>query len=95
MSPVVVVGAVVAGAMAGCASTDASEAGSTDAAPATITVFAAASLARVFDTLADEFEARHPGTDVVPSSGGSGALAQQIVAGAPADVFAAAAEAPM
>lgn len=85
----------VSTALAGCATTDASEVGSTDAAPTTLTVFAAASLTRVFDSLAERFEATHPAIDVVLSSGGSGALAQQIVAGAPADVFASSAEAPM
>ncbi|WP_229275986.1 molybdate ABC transporter substrate-binding protein [Agromyces kandeliae] len=61
----------------------------------TITVFAAASLAEAFEELADRFEERHPEVDVVLNLGGSAALAQQIVAGAPADVFAAAAEPPM
>lgn len=88
-------GIAVAATLAGCTSTDATEAASADATPTTVTVFAAASLTRVFDTLAEAFEARHPGADVVLSSGGSGALAQQIVAGAPADVFASAAEDPM
>jgi molybdate transport system substrate-binding protein len=67
----------------------------TDAAPTTLTVFAAASLTDAFDEIAEEFESRHPHLDVVVNSGGSGALAQQIVAGAPADVFASAAEPPM
>ncbi|RXZ39563.1 molybdate ABC transporter substrate-binding protein, partial [Agromyces binzhouensis] len=61
----------------------------------TITVFAAASLTEAFEELADRFEQRHPEVDVVLNLGGSAALAQQIVAGAPADVFAAAAEPPM
>ncbi|MFD4421161.1 molybdate ABC transporter substrate-binding protein [Agromyces sp. NPDC058484] len=66
-----------------------------DAAPATLTVFAAASLTEAFDTLAERFEAEHPLIEVVLNSGGSAALAQQIVEGAPADVFASAAEPPM
>ena len=66
-----------------------------DAAPTTITVFAAASLTEAFDTLAAQFEAEHPNVDVVLSYGGSAALAQQIVEGAPVDVFASAAEPPM
>jgi molybdate transport system substrate-binding protein len=68
---------------------------STDAAPATLTVFAAASLTEAFDTLAEQFEAEHPNVDVVLNPGGSAALAQQIVEGAPADVFASAADPPM
>jgi len=45
--------------------------------------------------LETSFEQRHPSADVVLSFGGSGALATQIVEGAPADVFAAASTAPM
>jgi molybdate transport system substrate-binding protein len=67
---------------------------STDAQSAelhgTLTVFAAASLTDVFDKLALEFEADHPRLDVTVNYGGSTALAQQLVQGAPADVFAAA-----
>lgn len=99
-------GALAAASMllAGCAapgtgatapSTDSASASAADVADSTLTVFAAASLATVFDELAERFEAEHAGVDVVVNSGGSGALAEQIVQGAPADVFAAAAEAPM
>ena len=95
LTPALSLGIAVTATLAGCAGADATDAASTDAASTTVTVFAAASLTRVFDDLAEGFEARHPGTDVVLSSGGSGALAQQILAGAPADVFASAAEAPM
>ena len=83
----------------GCASGGGSAASSStvdaDAAPTTITVFAAASLTEAFDTLAEQFEAEHPNVDVVLSYGGSAALAQQVVEGAPVDVFASAAEPPM
>jgi molybdate transport system substrate-binding protein len=65
------------------------------AAPSTITVFAAASLTEAFDILAARFEAEHPNVDVMLNYGGSGTLAQQIVEGAPVDVFASAAEQPM
>jgi molybdate transport system substrate-binding protein len=67
----------------------------TDATTTTLTVFAAASLTEAFHTLADDFEAAHPGVDVALSYGGSAALAQQIVEGAPVDVFASAAEPQM
>ena len=60
-----------------------------------ITVSAAASLTGSFEQLAEAFEAAYPGTDVVLSFGGSPALAQQIVSGAPVDVFAAASPATM
>lgn len=61
----------------------------------TVTVFAAASLTEVFEEAAEDFEARHPGVDVVFAFAGSSDLAQQIVEGAPADVFAAADERTM
>ncbi|GHD17345.1 molybdate ABC transporter substrate-binding protein [Nocardiopsis kunsanensis] len=55
-----------------------------------LNVFAAASLTDVFEDLAEEFETRHPGVDVVLNFAGSSELAVQINSGAPADVFAAA-----
>ncbi|GAA2247217.1 molybdate ABC transporter substrate-binding protein [Kitasatospora cystarginea] len=61
----------------------------------TITVFAAASLQGTFTDLGKKFEAAHPGTTVKFNFGGSSALAQSIVSGAPADVFAAASPATM
>ena len=60
-----------------------------------ITVFAAASLTDTFTELGEEFEAAHPGTTVTFSFAGSSALAQQILSGAPADVFASASPATM
>lgn len=60
------------------------------AATTTLTVSAAASLVGAFGTLQERFEAANPGVDVVLNYGGSSALAQQIVNGAPVDVFAAA-----
>ena len=56
----------------------------------TLTVFAAASLTETFQELGARFEAQHPGVDVVVVLAGSATLAQQLIAGAPADVFAAA-----
>lgn len=60
-----------------------------------LTVFAAASLTDAFEVIAAEFEAEHDGVDVVLSFGASSSLREQILAGAPADVFAAAAPGPM
>jgi molybdate transport system substrate-binding protein len=78
-------------ALAGCGSSSAG-----DTAPTTtVTVFAAASLTEAFTRIAEELEADDPGTTVVLSFGASSALAQQIVNGAPADVFAAASPATM
>jgi len=63
--------------------------------PGAVTVFAASSLTDVFDTLAAQFENAHPGVTVVINYGGSSGLASQLVAGAPADVFAAASQTTM
>lgn len=79
--------------LAGCTGTaDASRPG---AAPDTVTVLAAASLAASLDEVALAFEQANPGIEVVVSSGGSSALAEQIVSGAPADVFFSANESTM
>jgi molybdate transport system substrate-binding protein len=61
-----------------------------------LTVYAAASLGGAFDEIAARFAERHPGLEVRPIVyDGSTTLSTQIVAGAPADVFAAADEAAM
>lgn len=60
-----------------------------------VTVFAAASLTGSFTEMARDFERAHPDVTVTLNLAGSSALAQQIVAGAPADVFAAASPATM
>lgn len=56
------------------------------AAAETVTVFAAASLATSLDKVAGIWE-QETGNEVVISYAGSGALAQQIINGAPADIF--------
>ncbi len=60
-----------------------------------ITVLAASSLTSAFTTLGKQFEAAHPGTKVTFSFGASSTLAQQVLQGAPADVFASASAANM
>ncbi|SEF55106.1 molybdate transport system substrate-binding protein [Thermomonospora echinospora] len=75
---------------AGCGDT-----GGDDPADRTLTVFAAASLTETFTELGKTFEKAHPGVRVRFSFGGSSTLAQQIVQGAPVDVFAAASPATM
>lgn len=60
------------------------------AVEATITVFAAASLTDAFTELATDFEADNPGVTVELNLAASSALREQILAGAPADVYAAA-----
>ncbi len=59
-------------------------------AAADLTVSAASSLSNALRELAPLFEAKHPGHKVQLNFGSSGALMQQIVKGAPADVFASA-----
>ncbi|MEX0846330.1 MAG: molybdate ABC transporter substrate-binding protein [Ilumatobacteraceae bacterium] len=61
----------------------------------TIVVFAASSLTDSFTEIGAAFEATHPGTSVSFNFAGSGDLATQIIQGAPADVFASAAESSM
>jgi molybdate transport system substrate-binding protein len=85
--------AVAALSLVGCGgggSTGQSNAGGGGAVSGDVTVFAAASLTESFTQLGKQFEAAHPGTSVRFNFGGSSALAQQINAGAPADVFASA-----
>lgn len=56
----------------------------------TVTVFAAASLTDAFGEIESAFEEAHPDVDVVLNLAGSSALREQILADAPADVFASA-----
>jgi len=58
--------------------------------PATLTVYAAASLTKAFADLADTLKSRTPDLVVTFNFAGSQQLALQIEAGAPADVFASA-----
>ena len=64
------------------------------AAPARLTVFAAASLAGSLDAVDKAYEAK-TGVTVAASYGGSMTLAKQLEAGAPGDVFISADEASM
>ena len=61
----------------------------------TLTVFAASSLTDAFGELAETFEERNPGVEVRQSFESSSTLLTQIQQGAPADVFASAAEEEM
>ena len=61
-----------------------------DALEGEITVSAAASLTESFTEIGKDFEADHPGTKVTLTFDSSGTLAQQILDGAPVDVFASA-----
>ncbi|MFI6522658.1 molybdate ABC transporter substrate-binding protein [Spirillospora sp. NPDC050679] len=78
---------------AGCG--DTGDKASSGSGGKTLTVFAAASLTETFTALGRTFEGSHPGVKVRFNFGGSSTLAQQIVQGAPVDVFAAASPATM
>jgi molybdate transport system substrate-binding protein len=79
---------------AACGDDDGNESSDTTSAgtgpSGSITVFAAASLTDAFDEVALAFEDANPGVTVAPSYAGSSALREQILDGAPADVFASA-----
>jgi molybdate transport system substrate-binding protein len=82
------VGAACALLLTGCG-------GSSAGTPETLTVLAAASLTETFNALGQQFQTDHPGVTVKFNFAGSSDLAQQIVNGAPADIFAAASDATM
>lgn len=77
--------AALLAALAGCGSTP----------QRTVNVSAAASLRATFEELAQRFQADNPGVTVALNFAGSSELAQQIVNGSKADVFAAASPATM
>lgn len=79
-------------ALAGCGSDDSAADPGGAGVTGDITVFAAASLTESFTRLGKDFEAAQPGVQVTFNFAGSSALAQQINEGAPADVFASAAQ---
>ncbi|MFF0292203.1 molybdate ABC transporter substrate-binding protein [Kitasatospora sp. NPDC004615] len=87
----------LAAALSACTANPTSNNGTQNApkVDGTVTVFAAASLKESFTELGKRFEAAYPGTKVTFNFGGSSALAQSIVSGAPVDVFAAASPATM
>jgi molybdate transport system substrate-binding protein len=68
------------------ATTSACTSGGTDE----VQVFAAASLTDAFTAIESGFESAHPGADVSLNFAGSSTLREQILEGAPADVFASA-----
>ncbi len=90
--------ALTATGLAGCATDPGpatTAATGNDGPTGTVVVLAAASLTEPFTRLASEVEATNPGLTVVLSFAGSSALAQQALAGAPADVLVTASEATM
>lgn len=99
LAKALVASGIVAVELTGCAggssSGGAAEEGGGGRARDTLTVLAAASLTDAFGELEKTFEERNPGTDVRQSFESSSTLLTQIQHGAPADVFAAAAEEEM
>ncbi len=90
--------AVLVVLLAGCAGgSTAPAAAPASAAPQerTLTVLAAASLKETFTALGKRFELDNPGVTVTFNFAASSDLAQQVVNGAPADVFAAASNTTM
>lgn len=73
-------------------SESADESGDAEALEGTITVSAAASLTDAMNDIAKIFTEKHPEVQVDYNFGGSGALQQQIIQGAPADIFFSASE---
>ncbi|WP_404434073.1 molybdate ABC transporter substrate-binding protein [Microbacterium lacus] len=83
--------AVLGGILSGCAAATPVDEERGDDLNGTITVYAAASLASAFAAISERFEDANPGVDVRPLvTDGSSTLATQLIAGAPADVFASA-----
>jgi molybdate transport system substrate-binding protein len=86
-----------------CSASDDERGGATTQAPATassfecgeggeLTVAAASSLTEAFEQIVDQIEAACPNVEITLTFGSSGTLAQQIIDGAPVDVFASADE---
>lgn len=82
--------ATAVGLAAGLAACGAGDGDGEDGDERTLTVFAAASLQKPFEAIAERFEEDNPGVDVVLSFDGSQSLVDQLGAGAPADVLATA-----
>ena len=87
--------AVVGLTSCGGAGSAADEEGGGGGEKSTLTVFAASSLTDAFGELEKTFEERNPGVEVRQSFESSSTLLTQIQQGAPADVFASAAEEEM
>jgi molybdate transport system substrate-binding protein len=97
LTTALVVWSIASVAIAGCAGgSGAREGGGEDTGGGgTLTVFAASSLTDAFGELEKTFEERNPGVEVRQSLESSSTLLTQIQHGAPADVFASAAEEEM
>jgi len=81
--------------LTGCSSATETSDESNSVTETTITVFAASSLTETFTEIGKQFETANPRTKVTFSFAASSTLAEQILAGAPADVFASASKKSM
>jgi molybdate transport system substrate-binding protein len=81
---------VLSAGCAGPAGDAATSSSNTSAISGEVLVSAAASLTDAFAEMEAAFEADHPGTDVILNLGPSSGLREQILEGAPVDVFASA-----
>jgi molybdate transport system substrate-binding protein len=88
-------GLVSCGGGSGGGSDDVGSGGGGGEQGGTLTIFAASSLTDAFGELGNTFEEQHQGVEVKQSFGASSDLLAQIQQGAPADVFASAAEEEM
>jgi molybdate transport system substrate-binding protein len=95
LATALVVSIIAAVGSAGCGGGSDSGGDGGGGGDATLTVFAASSLTDAFGELARAFEERNPGVEVRQSFESSSTLLTQIQQGAPADVFASAAEEEM
>jgi molybdate transport system substrate-binding protein len=89
LTATLMVSSIAVAGFAGCGSAAGGRGGST------LTVLAASSLTDAFGELAETFEEQNPGTEVRQSFESSSTLLIQIQQGAPADVFASAAQEEM
>jgi molybdate transport system substrate-binding protein len=89
-----IVSSIAVVGLAGCGGAGATHEGS-GGDGGTLTVFAASSLTDAFGELANTFEDQNPGVEVRQSFESSSTLLTQIQQGAPADVFASAAQEEM
>jgi molybdate transport system substrate-binding protein len=96
LSTALVVSSIAAVGAAGCGGgSGAGDADGGGGGDRTLTVFAGSSLTDAFGELAMTFEERNPGVEIRQSFESSSTLLTQIQQGAPADVFASAAEEEM
>lgn len=94
VSILILLGLLLVACGGGTTTSNTSSSGSTPTtasqAPVTLNIFAAASLTESFNTIATQYKTVHPNVTLKYNFNGSQILVQQIINGAPADVFASA-----